>query len=166
MKRIVIGLVVLSAAGCGIAGDHGNNVPGSEGSTTSSGNPQRGSACRTTPTTGDSTIMVDWVDMVQLHGVQYVSGLDGTVPAVAPNQLGPVVGRVQCQLNILKFQTEPGPAVDGDAAFLPIGTDLYAIRGYQPTCRVAARVGGVNRVYLAHADVDGVSKPVPCTNPT
>lgn len=170
MKRVgigaVIGLVMLSAAGCGTVGNSGTDVPGPEGSTTSSGNPQRGSACRTTPTTGDSTIMVDWVDMVQLHGVQYISDLDGTLSAVAPAQLGPVVGRVQCQLNVLKFQTEPGPPVDGDAPFLPIGTEVHAIRGYQPTCRVAAQVGGVNRVYLAHTDVAGVSKPLPCAEPT
>ncbi len=111
-------------------------------------------------------VMVDWVDLLQLNAVQYISGLEGTVPAVASTQLGPVVGRVQCQLSELKFRTESGPAVDGDAAFIPIGTDVHAIRGYQPSCRVAARVGGVNRVYLAHADVNGVSKPVPCAKAT
>lgn len=106
--------------------------------------------------------MVDWVDLVQLHGVQYISGLDGTISAVASNQLGPVVGRVQCQLSVLKFQAEPGQAVNGDAAFIEIGAEVHAIRGYEPSCRVAASVEGVNRVYLAHADVDGVSKLVPC----
>ena len=156
----VSGLVMLSAAGCGSAGNVGTDVPGRERPTASPANPQRGSACRTTPTTGDSTVMVDWVDVVQLHGVQYISGLDGTVPAVAPTQLGPVVGRVQCQLSVLTFQAQPGPPVDGDAAFLPIDTEVHAIRGYPPSCRVAAPVGGVNRVYLAHADVDGVSKPL------
>ena len=106
--------------------------------------------------------MVDWVDFVQLHGIQYVAGLDRNVAAVASDQLGSAVGRVECQLSVLKFQAEPGPAVDGDAAFLDVGTEVRAIRGYEPSCRVAARIDGINRVYLAHVDVDGVSKAVPC----
>jgi hypothetical protein len=106
--------------------------------------------------------MVDWVDFVQLHGTQYLARLDGSASAVASEQLGPAVGRVECQLSALKFQAQPGPAVDGDAAFLSIGTEVHAIRGYKPSCRVTARIDGVNRVYLAHEDVNGVSKPVPC----
>jgi len=166
VKRVniaaVIGLAMLSATGCGIVGNVGTDVSGPELSTSSSANPQRGSACLTTPMTGDSTVMVDWVDLVQLHGIRYISGLDGNVPAVASDQLGAAVGRVECQLSVLKFQADPGPAVDGDAAFMEIGTEVHAIRGYEPSCRVAARIGGVNRVYLAHTDVDGVSKAVPC----
>lgn len=106
--------------------------------------------------------MVDWVDFVQLNGTQYLAGLDGNVPAVASEELGSAVGKVQCQLSKLKFQAPPGPAVDGDAAFIAVGTELHAIQGYAPSCRLAARIGGVNRVYLAHADVAGVSKPVAC----
>ncbi|MEP6651030.1 MAG: hypothetical protein ABJA74_14155 [Lapillicoccus sp.] len=48
--------------------------------------------------------MVDWVDFVQLHGMHYIAGLDENVPAVASDQLGAVVGRVECQLSVLKFQ--------------------------------------------------------------
>lgn len=166
MKRAniaaVIGLAMLSATSCGTVGNSGTDVSPSEPPTASSAHPQPGSACLTTPRTGDSTVMVDWVDLVQLHGTQYISGLDGKVPAVASDQLGMVVGRVECQLSVLTFQAQPGPVVDGDAAFLEIGTELHAIRGYQPSCRVAATISGVNRVYLAHADVQGVSKAVPC----
>ncbi len=166
MKRAniaaAIGLVMLSTTGCGTVRDDGTDVSGPQSSTRSSVDPQRGSACLSTPRTGDATVMVDWVDFVQLHGIQYIAGLDGDVPAVASDQLGAAVGRVECQLSVLKFQAAPGPTVDGDAAFIEIGTEVHAIRGYEPSCRVAARIGGVNRVYLAHADVDGVSKAVPC----
>jgi hypothetical protein len=158
----IIVLAMLSTAGCGSSGNAGTDGSGPAPSTSSSAKPQRGSACLTTPMTGDSTVMVDWVDFVQLHGVQYVAGLDGNVPAVASDQLGSAVGRVECRLSVLKFQAQPGPAVDGDAAFLDVGTAVRAIRGYEPTCRVAAQIDGINRVYLAHADVDGVSKAVPC----
>ncbi len=106
--------------------------------------------------------MVDWADFVQLGGTQYVAGVDGKVPAITSNQLGSVVGRVECELSVLKFHAEPGPAVDGDAAFIKVGTEVHAVRGYGTSCRVAARVAGVNHVYLAHADLNGVSRAVPC----
>ena len=107
-------------------------------------------------------VMIDWVDFVQLDGRQYIAGLDGAVPSIAASQLGAVVGRVTCQLSALKFSKEPGPSVDGDAAFLAIGTEVRAIEGFEPSCRVAARIDGANRVYLAHHDVGGYSKAVPC----
>ena len=107
-------------------------------------------------------MMVDWVDFVQLDGTQYVAGVDGRVPAIASNELGPVVGRVVCELSVLKFGSEPGPAVDGDAAFIKVGTEVHAVRGYATSCRVAAHIAGVNRVYLAHGDLAGVSRAVPC----
>jgi len=106
--------------------------------------------------------MVDWVDFVQLDGTQYVAGIDGKVPAIASSQLGSVVGRVECELSVLEFHAQPGPAVDGNAAFLKVGTEVHAVRGYAPSCRVAAEISGVNRVYLAHADLAGVSRAVPC----
>ncbi|MEO7423129.1 MAG: hypothetical protein ABIU87_12125 [Ornithinibacter sp.] len=102
------------------------------------------------------------MDFVQLDGTQYVSGADGSVPPVATDQLGSVVGRVECQLSVLKFHAQPGPAVDGDAAFITVGTDVHAVQGYGTSCRVTAQIAGVNRVYLAHADLDGVSRAVPC----
>ena len=105
--------------------------------------------------------MVDWVDFVQLGGTQYVAGDDATVSATASNQLGPVVGRVECELSVLKFRTEPGPAVDGDAAFIKVGTAVHAIRDYGTRCRVAVQIAGMNRVYLAHADLAGGSRAVP-----
>ncbi len=154
----VIGLAMLSTTGCGSAGNVVTDVSGPQCSTSSSVASQRGSACLTTLLTGEATVMVDWVDFVQLHGVQYIAGLDGNVPAVASDELGSAVGRVECQLSVLKFQVQPGPVVDGDAAFISVGTQVHAIRGFEPSCQVAARVGGVIRVYLAHADVDGVSK--------
>jgi hypothetical protein len=57
---------------------------------------------------------------------------DVEVP-VASAQLGAVVGRVRCQLSTLNFSEMPGPNVDGDAAFLPIGTEVHAIDGFEPS---------------------------------
>ncbi len=121
----IIVLAVLSTAGCGSSGNAGRTAAGwrlgapraiAHGdvdrhvpSTSSSGNPQRGSACLTTPTTGDSTVLVDWVDFVQLHGIQYVACLDGNARAVASDQLGSAAWSVECQLSLLKFEVEPAP---------------------------------------------------------
>lgn len=121
-----------------------------------------GSACKDTATGGAAAVMVDWIDFVRLGGIEYVADPAGSVPAVPRSELGPVVGRVTCQLSVLKFSRPPGPAVDGDAAFLPVGTEVHSIAGIAPSCRVAAQVAGSVRVYLAHAETDGVSRPVPC----
>jgi hypothetical protein len=123
---------------------------------------QAASACTDTPTGGTSTVMIDWIDFVRLDGIEYIADLEGRAPDVPATRLGPVVGRVTCQLSVLRFSQPPGPAVDGDAAFLPVGTEVHAIPGVAPTCRVAAKVDGSVRVYLAHGEVNGVSRPVTC----
>lgn len=133
--------------------------------TSSRGSPTA-SACTDTPTGGISTVMIDWIDFVRLEGIEYVADLQGRVPAVPARRLGPLVGRVECQLSGLRFSQPPGPAVDGDAAFLPVGTEVHAIAGIEPRCRVAAKVDGSVRVYLAHGEVNGVSRPVPCATAT
>lgn len=155
-------------AGCGDAGDVGTDGEAADRSEpttslTASPDPAPGSACLDTPTTGESTVMVDFVDFVQLDAVQYVAGGVGVkAPPVADDQLGDVVGQVECELSILRFREQPGPTVDGDAGFLPVGTEIHAVKGYASSCRVVARIDGENRVYLAQATGGQVSKAVPC----
>ena len=161
MKHVVgVLLMGLTLTACGspavpVSGETG------AGSTVTSGAQPAVSACADMSTTGSATVMVDWLDFVRLDGVEYLAGVDG-VPPISSAQKGPVVGRVRCRLSELKFTREPGPAVDGDAAFLAIGTELHAVRGYSTSCRITATVDGVNKVYVAHEDVGGSSKPVPC----
>jgi hypothetical protein len=64
-------------------------------------------------------------------------------------------GCVACKLSALKFTREPDPAVDGDAAFLEIGTKVYSIKGFAPRCRVAVKDKGLNRVYVAVSGAGG-----------
>jgi hypothetical protein len=106
--------------------------------------------------------MVDWIDFVQLHGVQFIAGMDAQLPPLPAGELGPVVARVRCELSVLSFHQTPGPTVDGDAGYLPVGTRVYAVKGFAASCRVAAPVQGAYRVYLAHHDFGGVSEAVPC----
>lgn len=164
MKRLpLIAVAVLPlvlATSCGSAGRDGVSAYGSSVAPSSSSAPT--SACQNVSPNKNSMVMIDWVDFVQLEGRQYIAGLDGSVPPVAASQLGAVVGLVTCQLSARQFSAEPGPTVDGDAAFLARGTEVRAIHGFEPACRVAARIDGTNRVYLAHHDVGGYSKAVPC----
>ncbi|WP_270889971.1 hypothetical protein [Pedococcus sp. 5OH_020] len=153
---VLVGAAVMFTAACGTGGDP------AAAQTPTAPVPASASACASEPQSGNSLVMVDWVDFVQLHGVQYIAGMDGQVPPVSAATLGPVVGHVQCQLSLLKFQQTPGPAVDGDAGFLAAGTPVRAIAGFEPTCRLAARIDGQYRVYLAHHDAAGVSRAVSC----
>jgi len=88
--------------------------------------------------------MIDYVDFVALGGRQYISaGPPATIPT---RLLGAAVGTVRCQLDKIK------PAVfyrsqNGDAAFLPAGTKLYAVRGYPASFRLAAVTGSRARLY-------------------
>lgn len=113
---------------------------------------------------GGQAVMVDYVDFVQFEGRQYVAGLGGDV-SVAPGDLWRVLGEVSCKISDLTDKgdrTVVGPFLDRNAAFLPVGTELRAVSGYDQSCRIAASVGGEFRVYLAQHDVDGTSKPLDC----
>lgn len=157
-----VGCTMVLAAACGSTGLPGasRNSPGPSVSTTSSTRPV--SACQSAQRGGRSTVMVDWIDFVQLHGVQFIAGMDAQLPPLPAGELGPVVARVSCELSVLTFERTPGPTMDGDAGYLPVGTEVHAIKGFAASCRVAAPVQGAYRVYLAHHDVGGVSEVVPC----
>ena len=98
-----------------------------------------------------------------MGGKQYIAGLTA-VPAPSRADLGQVVTRVRCsfqQLNDHTQQQTPLPR-DGDAAFLPPGTAVYAIRGWSPRCRLAAEHDGRLYVYLAYRTGAAVATPEPC----
>lgn len=158
----IVGIALLSTSACGSTSQVTMGGRQSTGPMSAGFQPAKGSACLNTPTTGTSSVMVDWVDFVRLHGRQYVRAPGQKVSTVGSDRLGAVIGRIECQLSTLKFHSQPGPSVDGDAAFLGAGTRVHALRGYPTSCQVVVRVGGVNRVYVAHADVSGVSKPLSC----
>lgn len=157
-----LGCTLIFAAACGSA--HPASVPRTSPAPTASSasSASQPSACQTAPTGGSSRVMVDWIDFLQLHGVQFIAGMDAQAQPLAANELGPVVARVRCELSMLSFSQTPGPPVDDDAAYLPVGTEVRAIKGFTTSCRVAARVHGVYRVYLAHHDVGGRSTALPC----
>ncbi|GMK37281.1 hypothetical protein PCCS19_03340 [Paenibacillus sp. CCS19] len=86
--------------------------------------------------------VIDWVDFVMINDITYGRNVDG-VGTVSSDQLGEKVGTVAYMLD--EHACADHKAVNGDAAFLPIGTPIYAMKGYKPSFRVIAD----NKVYQA-----------------
>ena len=101
---------------------------------------------------GDSVI--DWVDVVQLGGRQYLRSSDGRTVDAA--QLGDVVGVVCFTLDEVVSNPDYR-MIDGDATFLAIGTELRSVSGIDPRSAVAAVADGEVRVYDLFEIVDAVT---------
>lgn len=101
-----------------------------------------------TPGTGPGTAVIEWVDFVKLNGITYISDLATQGQTVDANAVGPIHRRTTCKL--ADNMTDPGYRTqDGDAAFLPPGTELHVINGYDPAFRLTARRDGHWLIYEA-----------------
>ena len=131
---------------------------------TTTRSPVAGPDCPPTSTRhGGGITTIDYVDFVQANGRNYIADLH-RVPAISQADLGPRVLTVRCsfsQLNDRTGASTPTPR-DGDAAFLAPGTPVYAIRGWPPNCRLAARHDGRLHVYLAYRPGGKVATPERC----
>lgn len=83
---------------------------------------------------------IDWVDFLMINNIKYYQNYDGT-KAVTAEQLGDKVGEVSYMLN--DHACTGHVAKNGDAAFLPIGTVIHALKGYKSEFRVVAD----NKIY-------------------
>jgi hypothetical protein len=88
----------------------------------------------------------DYFDFVQVGGVTYHAGTGGTGPAsgraLREGDVGAQVAVVRCKLADHVVEDPDKRYLDGDAAYLDKGTALYAVRGYRPAFRLAARRDG------------------------
>ena len=94
-----------------------------------------------------STIMIDWVNFIQVGSTQYVSGIEAD-SVLQESELGPVYAHVKFKVdgNIC----DPSYKLkDGDAAFLDPGTPIYEVKGHPATEQLAARLNGNLVVYKA-----------------
>ncbi|MEK4059186.1 MULTISPECIES: hypothetical protein [Paenibacillus] len=83
---------------------------------------------------------IEWVDFLMINDIRYSHNYDATKPVPA-DQLGDKVGEVS-------FKVSDNACTDhvtknGDAAFLPVGTVIYALEGYRSDFRVVAD----NKIY-------------------
>ena len=107
-------IILLLAAGCSIGGSDGPSESGGSGSNT----------------------VIDWVDFVKVGGNQYES-LYSLAVADPKHVTDEVIGKVE--FTVSGNISDPGYRIkDGDAAFLPVGTPLYAIEGLDPERFAAA----------------------------
>jgi hypothetical protein len=109
-------------------------------------------------------LTVDWVEFVRFGGRTYQALSNTKSRTIDPSQRGQGLGKITCALS---HNSDPNreskDLPDGTAAFLPLGTALYEIRGYTVSCRIAAENGGKLVVYLAQHEVNRRPTPV-CGN--
>jgi hypothetical protein len=84
--------------------------------------------------------IIDWADFLMIDNINYDHDSD-RAREVTPEQLGDKVGEVSFMLN--EHACTGHVVKNGDAAFLPIGTSIYAMKGYNPEFRVIAG----NKIY-------------------
>lgn len=94
---------------------------------------------------GECLGTIDWVDFLMLDDVMYTANSDGT-KEVVDGQRGEQVGEVSYMLNEHACTNHKNK--NGDAAYLPIGTAIYAMSGYKPSYRVMAN----GKVYEARSN--------------
>ncbi len=87
---------------------------------------------------------IDWVDFVMLDG-RFYSVLYNAVPANLEDVTDKAIGKTEFKL--AGTVTNPGyKTQNGDASYLPVGTELYPIKGFEPAQLIAVRdpekVGG------------------------
>jgi hypothetical protein len=88
-------------------------------------------------------VRISWVDFVRFGGIMYLNTHTGEPygssrhRALTDDDLGPTYGvvrrRIYDTVHALPYEQQ-----DGDAAFLPVGTPVYEVRGHPPTLRLAA----------------------------
>jgi hypothetical protein len=95
------------------------------------------------------TAVIEWVNFVKLDGITYIGAEHDAGRPLTDDDLRSKIGEVLCTVS----ETVSDPSyeiVDGDSGFLPAGTPLLEIQGYDPSFRLAAVTG--DGVMLFEAD--------------
>lgn len=96
-------------------------------------------------------VTIDYVDFVKWSGIEYMASLATVGRPLTDADLGREYFRVKQTLATagrgIGYQTQ-----DGDAAFVPAGEPVYALREYAPAFRLAARHDGRLVLYEAHTN--------------
>ena len=99
------------------------------------------------PHDGDGAAAIDWVPFVKVDGVSYQSAMPEMT--VDESALGDTVSTVRCRLDGVVGDPEY-KSRDGDAAFLPAGTELREVLGYRTDFRLAAKDGATWTIYESY----------------
>lgn len=101
---------------------------------------------------------VDYIDFVRTNGITY-TGADSFGARIGRALVDADLGPEQFRVKQMLSGASKGPDYrisDGDAAFVPAGEPVYAVKGYAPTFRLAARREG--RLVLYEADSNPAAK--------
>ncbi|MEO7981726.1 MAG: hypothetical protein ABI807_12655, partial [Sporichthyaceae bacterium] len=105
------------------------------------------------PADSEGTAVIDWVDFVRVHGRVYSRAVATPGSTVDAADVAAVDSHVVCR--IADVVGDPGyRARDGDASFLPAGTELHRFGSADPRLRLTANVDGEWLVYEV-SEVDG-----------
>lgn len=96
--------------------------------------------------TGASPANIDWVPFVRVAGQMFQARVANAPVVVGDDRIGGTVATVTCRISDVVSNPSYQPR-DGDAAFLPAGTELHAFDGGRPDLRLAVHEDGVWRVY-------------------
>ena len=88
-----------------------------------------------------TVVPIDWVNFVRFNGITYLEGTIQNGRNLTEGDLGSVFAQVRFKLEE-NVHDANYHAKDGDAAYLPAGTPVYTVKGYQPTYRLAAHQDG------------------------
>lgn len=91
--------------------------------------------------TARATTLIDYIDFFTWGGRTYVAAVWSAGRPLTDADLGPEQFHVQKELSTSDVGASYRP-VDGDAAFLPRGESVYAVRGYKTSFRLAAHREG------------------------
>src|SRR3954469_721275 len=162
MRRVVPAVALLLLTGCA-GGVHESLTPAGQPSSTAPVQRVDAESCPKV-SSGGGYAAVDYVDFIQAMGINYVADLGGRRVEATRADLGPVVLHSLCSFSALNDRThkDPGKARDGDTAFLPPGTPIYALKGWSEKCRLAAEHDGRVHVYLAMDDHAATAKARAC----
>jgi len=132
-------LLILMATGCGPSVQEA--APSPSGGDAPESAPAREDAREEEP----CLAILEWVDFLMINDITYSRSYEASEPLPA-GQLGEKVGEVSYMLN--DHACTDHATKNGDAAYLPIGTEIYAVKGYKPEFRVAAN----NKVYQVNSN--------------
>jgi hypothetical protein len=163
-SALVVASIATLAIGCSTAPPVANEPPVRQPVTTTSA-PVDGCPDLTAPTaTPRRVVIVDCVDLIRLDGREYLAGFTPT-PTISRADLGDVIAESRCSLSAFTERigrTRGRRETATDTGFLPPGTDIYAVRGWDPDCRVAAERDGRLYVYLAQGTGADHARPAEC----
>lgn len=95
--------------------------------------------------------IIDYVDFVRNDGIFYSASHSMLGRPITRNDLGAERFRVKNTVSLTTCDPHYRP-VDGDAAYVPTGEPVFAVRGYAPAFRVAAQHNGMLVLYEADSN--------------